>query len=101
MYKLYKELLAMGAAKINSFTCDLPIDIKEELQGMQNEAQSEKIMIWKPLEGSIDECIHGKVLEVHSGDCISVAEDISHRIVRLNLAGIKAPAMGGNVDSEN
>jgi len=91
----------MGAAKISSFTCDLPIDIKEELQGMQNEAQSEKIMIWKPLEGSIDECIYGKVLEVHSGDCISVTEDISHRIVRLNLAGIKAPAMGGNVDFEN
>jgi len=91
----------MGAAKLCSFVSDLPNDITEELQALQNEAQSEKAMIWKPLEGSIDEIISGKVLEVHSGDCISVAQDISNRIVRLNLAGIKAPAMGGNVDQEN
>lgn len=98
---MYKEILAMGAAKLCGFVSDIPLEIKEELQALQNEAQSDKALIWKPLEGSIDEIIAGKVLDVHSGDCISVAQDITNRIVRLNLAGIKAPAMGGNVEQEN
>lgn len=91
----------MGAAKLSGFRADIPADVKEELQALQNEAQSDKAMVWKPLEGSIDEVILGRVLEVHSGDCISVAQDVTNRIVRLNLAGVKAPAMGGNVEQEN
>jgi len=90
----------MGAAKITTFVSDLPVDVRVEFDALQNEAQSEKNMIWKQLECTTEEVVKGTVLEVYSGDSIGVWEDGTDRVVRLNVAGIKAPSMGGVQEQE-
>lgn len=53
-----------GAAKIAAFISDIPVDARVEFEAMQNDAQSEKLMIWKALENCSDEIIRGTVIEV-------------------------------------
>jgi len=54
-------------------------------------------MIWKGLETSIDESFNGVVVEAVSGDTINVYNDETRKVIKLNLAGIKAPNIG-NID---
>lgn len=96
LYRLYNELLVVGAAKISTFISDLPVDVRVEFEQRQDDAQSERTMIWKSLDNTIDESLTGTVLEVYSGDCIGVIDDEKQILNRLNLAGIKAPNMGSS-----
>lgn len=86
----------MGAAKLTTFSNTLPIDVRIEFEQRQNDAQSEKVMIWKSLEASSDEVLTGTVMEIWSGDTLSVHDEITDSVTRLNLAGVRAPNMGGN-----
>mmetsp|Transcript_70899 Transcript_70899/g.152771 ORF Transcript_70899/g.152771 Transcript_70899/m.152771 type:complete len:163 (+) Transcript_70899:783-1271(+) len=90
----------MGAAKITTFITALPVDVRVEFEARQDEAQSEKSMIWKALEASSDESFNGTVVEVYSGDCLGVYDEDKKIVTRLNLAGVKAPNMGGNQEQE-
>lgn len=97
-YKLYIELISAGAAKLTKFVGSIPNNDLQNLEQRQLEAQEEKSMIWKGLETSTDESFDGVVIEVISGDTISVYNEENKKIFKLNLAGIKAPNIG-NIDN--
>jgi len=54
----------MGAAKISTFISDIPVDVRVEFSAVQNEAISQKTMLWKVHECSTEEVVSGIVLEV-------------------------------------
>lgn len=96
-YKLYTELISAGAAKLTKFIGSFPSSDLQLLEYRQLEAQDDKSMIWKGLETSIDESFNGVVVEAVSGDTINVYNDETRKVIKLNLAGIKAPNIG-NID---
>lgn len=101
LQKLYNELLLAGAVKLTTFVCDIPRDVKCEFEALEIDAQTEKCLLWKSLECIADENFQGVVLEVQSGDCIGVLNDDTNQISRINLAGVKAPSMGGQQEQES
>jgi endonuclease YncB( thermonuclease family) len=58
--------------------------------------QGKRLGIWKDFEAAEEsqhsaENFTGKVVEVNSGDCITVEKDSDFSVIRLYLASVKAP----------
>ena len=105
LYDISKELLTYGFAKLNfNAAVELDLDHFKALKALQEEAQSKQLRIWvdyKSEKKTISAGSQGankefvaKVLEVHSGDSITVENLTKYEILRVYLANIRAPQMG-------
>lgn len=68
----------------------------KELQMAQMIARSKKAGMWHSVESDSDDDnfgdeFTGKVVEVHSGDCLTVEKDADFKLIRIYLSNIKAP----------
>lgn len=101
-YDLVYELVKNGYAKLNKESVmELEGNVFKNIKAAQDEAQKQKLRIWSDYEDKkgtsstqqSESSFSGKVIEVHSGDCLSV-ETPKGDILRLNLSNIRAPAIG-------
>lgn len=103
-YNLIRELLKNGYARLNSDSYKLlePADHRAAKQA-QEEAQQEKRRIWvnwdserKAASSTMekDEEFQGRVVEVHSGDSLTVENLKDGELHRVYLGNVRAPAVG-------
>lgn len=56
--------------------------------------QAKKVGIWTnhvDAEKSSEDEFTGKVVEVHSGDCLTIERDADYKLIRMFLSSVKAP----------
>lgn len=94
-------LLAQGFAKLGQeAVTELDNKRFQELKQCMEEAQNQKLRVWKehkPVAKSSkknETSFLGKVIEVHSGDSITVMNPVNNELRRLFLANIRAPNVG-------
>ena len=103
-YNLIRELLKEGYARLNSEAYKLlePVDHKAGKQA-QDEAQKQKLRVWSTYDNEKkstsstqdrDEEYQGRVVEVHSGDSLTVENLKNGEQYRVYLANVRAPALG-------
>lgn len=95
------ELLKNGYAKLGSNAIDeLDVEKFKLWRSFQTEAQDAEIGIWKEQKRtekkttSATSEFNGKVIEVHSGDSLTVENLSNNELIRVFLANVRAPAAG-------
>lgn len=95
------EIVKNGYSKLNQPKhTDFDADHFKQLKEAETIAKSKKSGIWQNIEeeenkqekASVDD-FNGIVVEIHSGDSLSVCRDVDGEIFRIFLATVKAPAM--------
>ena len=73
-----------------------------ELKQAQLIGQTKRAGLWKNVEDSelqgnrsATSDFVGKVVEVHSGDSLTVENEQDHKVIRIFLSSVKAPKDGG------
>ena len=90
------EVLKQGLAKVST-PKDTQFDAAyfKELKNAQTIAQGKRAGVWKsfmPEESKTNlKDFTGKVVEVTSGDCLTVERDADFKVIKVFLASIKAP----------
>jgi len=108
-YNLIKELLKEGYGRLNTDSYKL-LDVADHkaAKQAQDEAQKNKLRIWgnweheKKASATVekDEEFAGRIVEVNSGDSITVENLKNGDVQRYFLANIRAPAIGNPKRSE-
>ena len=98
---LTKELLQEGFAKLNQeAVAELDNKRFQDLKKAQDTAQEAKRRVWKDHKPQSknskkdDHTFNARVIEVHSGDCLTVQNVATNESKRLCLANLRAPAVG-------
>lgn len=95
------EILKRGLAKLSTpKDSDFDAVYYKELKQSQLIGQTKRLGLWKNMEASelaqnrsnIRDFV-GKVVEVHSGDSLTVERESDHSAVRVFLSSVKAPSM--------
>ena len=95
------EILKRGLAKLSTpKDSDFDAEYFRELKQAQLIGQSKRAGLWKDMDESelagnrsnINDFV-GRVVEVHSGDSLTVERESDHNQVRVFLSSVKAPAL--------
>lgn len=104
---LPRLLLLQGLAKLSQEAAtDIDNTRFHVLKEAMEQAREQKLRIWKEHKPTSknskknETSYNGKVIEVHSGDSISVQNVVSNEIKRVFLANIRAPALGNSKKGE-
>ena len=97
------ELLKKGLAKLSTpKDSDFDAVYYRELKQAQLIGQTKRAGLWKNVEDSelqgnrsATSDFVGKVVEVHSGDSLTVENEQDHKVIRIFLSSVKAPKDGG------
>jgi Micrococcal nuclease (thermonuclease) homologs len=104
-YNPIVELLKNGYARLTqSAVVELDAAEFKTAKAAQDEAQSKKLRMWSNFEGKKegsatsaitgDKEFYGRVLEVHSGDTLTVENLAKGEVLRINLSNVRAPGVG-------
>ena len=104
---IHKELLTQGFAKLSQeAVTDLDNHRFQHLKEAMQIARDQKLRIWKEHKAQSknskkdETTFHGKVIEAHSGDSISIQNVVNNEIKRIFLANIRAPTLGNPKKAE-
>jgi endonuclease YncB( thermonuclease family) len=95
------EVVKSGFSKLNiPKNIDFDAEYYRKLKEAQLIAQTKKLRIWKDYKmeeskqnKASQSDFNGKVVEVHSGDSLTVERDSDKQLIRLFFTTVKAPAM--------
>ena len=95
------EILKRGLAKLSTpKDSDFDADYYRELKQAQMIGKSKRLGLWKyadesELAGNKSSMndFTGRVVEVHSGDSLTVERETDHNLVRVFLSSVKAPSI--------
>lgn len=103
------EILKRGLAKLSTpKDSDFDAEYFRELKQAQLIGQSKRAGLWKDMDESeiagnrsnINDFV-GRVVEVHSGDSLTVERESDHNQVRVFLSSVKAPALNNRPPTAN
>jgi staphylococcal nuclease domain-containing protein 1 len=95
-----RQLVKSGLAKLTSQGNEAALSDPyfRELRELQHQAQSQRLCIWEDVKLNrvpVNEISYlAKVVEIHSGDSVTVRSETTGKARKVFLASIRAPALG-------